>query len=502
MKTNMNKIYTTFSKLLGFFLAMSFSSMLFAQAGTSLFSYGKVDLRTANGNLQSLERGMAFNEGDTVLTGVNGRAQLRMEDGAIFDLKPNSEFVIDEYNFDAASASVSSSSANKNKSFFRLMRGGFRSISGLIGKRNKKNYKVVTPVATIGIRGTDYTAILCDGNCGELGNGGIYLSVASGGVVLSNSAGTLDIDPGQAGFAANANTAPVLTSASVDTASSDEAGDAQLGKSASDEDGNTINLETGEDLNPPAENEVPQGIPGRVAATISGDAQQSAPAGGNLFVNENSAPTEFTTNTATYSGGTTTSNSQGFDANTGLYWGRWSNGSAVVTDASTGSSSETDLNSSSAHWVYTTNQVTPTVPLSGKANFNLVGNTNPTDNHGNSGVLGSASLSADFTSQTVDADVNLAINEQTWDASAQDVALDGDAASFEGDFDSVRITDQATNTTSDGSGELSGFFTGDENGDVSGAGMAYSLSDDADTTVEGTAAFEVESTGNSSGTGN
>ena len=36
---------------------------------------------------------------------------------------------------------------------------GLRTITGLVGKGTRSNYKLTTSVATIGIRGTDYTAL-------------------------------------------------------------------------------------------------------------------------------------------------------------------------------------------------------------------------------------------------------------------------------------------------------------------------------------------------------
>ncbi|MGH8446844.1 MAG: hypothetical protein ACREVL_16350, partial [Solimonas sp.] len=51
------------------------------------------------------------------------------------------------------------------RAFLRLLKGGFRTVSGLIGKANPDEYRVTTPVATIGIRGTDYYAYICDLAC-------------------------------------------------------------------------------------------------------------------------------------------------------------------------------------------------------------------------------------------------------------------------------------------------------------------------------------------------
>lgn len=490
MKTNTNvKTNSIITQLFILCVGVMFSTSLLAEAGSSIFTYGKVDLRQANGTVTTMQRGTSFDMGDAILTGVNGRAQLRMLDGAIFDLKPNTEFLIEEYVFSGARSTTGQNiNAQQDKSFYRLLRGGFRSISGLIGKRNKKNYRVKTPVATIGIRGTDYSADYCDATCASLGGtAGLYLSVASGGVVLSNDGGTLDIDPGQAGFAASQSSAPVLAGGStVGAENSEDAADPLVTKTASDDSGNVISLESGSDL---PEQAVQTSTPGQVAISINGVTAQSPVGGANIVTTGRDSLGEFSTGDTTYNLGSSSITNQGFDAQTGLFWGRWSNGTAVASNAA--GSSNVDLNSSSAHWVYTTNQVTPNLPLTGTANFDLIGNTNPTDNAGNSGTLGSASLSADFTNQTVDADVNLSINSQTWDASATDVALDGEAATFAGDFDTVTITDEASSTVTNGDGTLDGFLTSDDAGNLEGAGMTYSLTDNADTTVDGAVAFEV-----------
>ncbi|MEM9057933.1 MAG: hypothetical protein AAGD86_10670, partial [Pseudomonadota bacterium] len=178
---------------------------------------------------------------------------------------------------------------------------------------------------------------------------------------------------------------------------------------------------------------------------------------------------------------------------TGLQWGRWSTGTIDVTSA-TGTATQ-PLTTSSLHWVTGPEGApTPTLSTQGTAQFSLVGNTNPTDNNGNVGTLGSASLVADFTAQTVDAEVNVAFTDtnQVWAASAEGVSINGSDATFGGDFDSVTVTDTVTSVSSDGSGRLDGFFSGTPAGAVTGAGLTYSLGNPAGTTVSGAAAFQLE----------
>ncbi|MDH3589619.1 MAG: hypothetical protein OEQ74_09460, partial [Gammaproteobacteria bacterium] len=184
----------------------------------------------------------------------------------------------------------------------------------------------------------------------------------------------------------------------------------------------------------------------------------------------------------------------GRDGATGLHWGRWTTGAVDVT-SDDGSLSQSTADSS-VHWVTGPDgNARVELPTEGTADFALIGNTNPTDNNGNVGTLGSANLSADFTSQTADADVSLSFDEtgEVWDASAQDVDINSDAT-FGGDFDSVTVTDSASGDANSGEGDLSGFFSGDADGNLSGAGMSYSLSE-GDDTVSGAAAFQVEDGG-------
>jgi hypothetical protein len=98
-------------------------------------------------------------------------------------------------------ASAEGVAAPGSRAFFRLLKGGFRAVSGLIGKVDRNEYRVDTPVATIGIRGTDYLLILCDEACRndpviddsvpETSNvdGGLIVGVVSGGVAVLNQAG-------------------------------------------------------------------------------------------------------------------------------------------------------------------------------------------------------------------------------------------------------------------------------------------------------------------------
>ncbi|MDH5437118.1 MAG: FecR domain-containing protein, partial [Gammaproteobacteria bacterium] len=156
-----------------------------------IVSSGQFTAVQADGKERVLKRRSAIFEGDTLVTAENGRAQIRFKDGALIDIQAATQLRLDEYHYEGKVDGT-------EKNTMSLIKGGFRTISGIVGKKNKKNYKVNTPVATIGIRGTHYGLHYCGGDCGvDTGDGkfqnktGLYGGVVDGAVVASNDAGDI-----------------------------------------------------------------------------------------------------------------------------------------------------------------------------------------------------------------------------------------------------------------------------------------------------------------------
>lgn len=175
-----------------------------------------------------LSRGSAIKEGDTVTTEKASYAQIRFSDGAVMTLKPGTSIVIKEHHF-------SENEPEKDSSTFSLLKGGLRTVSGLIGKRgNKDAYKLNTATATIGIRGTVFdvndcattsctkeTAATDDNKPGKSENGqsktetgellvpAVYVGVRDGEVVVKNDAGELVLSAGQFGIAPATSVLPI-----------------------------------------------------------------------------------------------------------------------------------------------------------------------------------------------------------------------------------------------------------------------------------------------------
>ena len=146
--------------------------------GRVLVALGDVSV-TRGGRESMLSTGQDLFAGDTVRLGETSNAQLAFTDNGIVALRPKTQFRIDEYVFDRNNDSLSNAA-------FSLVRGGLRTITGLIGTNRRDAYRVRAPSATVGIRGTHYTLVVCQQDCnnndGSLAADGTYGGVLEGRV--------------------------------------------------------------------------------------------------------------------------------------------------------------------------------------------------------------------------------------------------------------------------------------------------------------------------------
>jgi len=173
--------------------------------GQVIISVGKMQASN-RGTFRELLRNSKVFKGDTIRTSENSYTQVRMKDGALLSLRPNTELVITDYNFNGAED-------GSERSFMELVRGGFRTITGYIGHKNKANYRVKTAVATIGIRGTHFGLIACTaGSCDnevEPLEDGIFGGVVDGSISVTNDRGEYIFNNDQYFHVATASSEPV-----------------------------------------------------------------------------------------------------------------------------------------------------------------------------------------------------------------------------------------------------------------------------------------------------
>ncbi len=163
-------------------------------AATIEFVFGTAEIVSVAGDKRAVEKGSSVFVGDTVVT-MDARTQLRFTDGSFVSLLPDSEFRVNAYTFNG------SLDGNERLSM-ELLKGGLRTISGLVGKKIQSAYELITRVSTIGIRGTEYSVVYGENLSG---------SVAHGRIAVCNGAGCLDVAQGQSYFVRDENTKPELT---------------------------------------------------------------------------------------------------------------------------------------------------------------------------------------------------------------------------------------------------------------------------------------------------
>jgi hypothetical protein len=133
---------------------------------------GKVTLAMGQAFLgnQSAQVGASVNIGAELATGADGYLYIKTTDGGFFILRPNSRARVLEYTIEPAQ------SAN-SRFKIELNRGVARSISGDAVKQSRQNFRFNTPVAAIGVIGTDFTVFTDDQTT--------RVAVLSGGIVVS-----------------------------------------------------------------------------------------------------------------------------------------------------------------------------------------------------------------------------------------------------------------------------------------------------------------------------
>lgn len=148
-------------------------------AGRVISLVGTVRVIDADGASRTLARGDAIHAGDTLTLGPRAHAQVRMRDDALIELEAGARFTIPVY----------SESADGASAVMRLLRGAMRTITGTVGDGPDETYQMDTPVATIGIRGTEYALHYCIGDCPDDNrDAGLYGRVDAGAVEVRNQA--------------------------------------------------------------------------------------------------------------------------------------------------------------------------------------------------------------------------------------------------------------------------------------------------------------------------
>lgn len=104
-----------------------------------------------------LSVGGAVYERDQIRTGLQSFTVIAFNDKSRVTMSPQSAFRIEEHEYKPEQP-------DENNSFLSFLQGGLRLVTGAIGQLNRKAFRIATPTATIGIRGTGFD-LVCEGAC-------------------------------------------------------------------------------------------------------------------------------------------------------------------------------------------------------------------------------------------------------------------------------------------------------------------------------------------------
>jgi hypothetical protein len=173
-----------------------------SNAGTVTHLSGTLTARNESGSTRVLAARSGVVAGETLSTAQDTFARVKFGDGTEIVIRPETRFKVEQYSYDEKKP-------ESDNMVFSLLKGGLRSVSGLISKRNRDKIKYVTPTATVGIRGTHFGATVCDGDCPNLKDG-LHVDVSAGAVAITNASGTQEFNAGQFAYVASNATTPVI----------------------------------------------------------------------------------------------------------------------------------------------------------------------------------------------------------------------------------------------------------------------------------------------------
>jgi hypothetical protein len=149
-------------------------------------------------SVRTLTRGSGVIFRDRILTGSESRAEISLIDDSVIWLGDHSDLVVDEMVFDPTGRSGA-----RPRGVVQLFQGVFRMVSGKVNKVPHGSLTLETPMASIGIRGTDFwglqqadklTVVLIDHGELDVSNGSdsVTLSEPLTGVVLRRGAAEIE----------------------------------------------------------------------------------------------------------------------------------------------------------------------------------------------------------------------------------------------------------------------------------------------------------------------
>ena len=421
--------------------------------GRVLVAAGEVVATRANRDVV-LTTGSTLERGDLVRTGEASSAQLRFTDETVVAMRAKTRFHVRDYRFTGADDGVSEVA-------FALLQGGIRTLTGLIGRSRADRYRMGTPLATLGIRGTAYSLLICQQDCladdGSTASDGTYGLVFEGRVSVANPAGEAEFGADEAFFVADLQTPPQRLisrpgflrdrlEARARREERREQVEARAQALAAQREQVAHAVVAALDARPGGADVRPVAVLGTAAAPIVAVADLKDDSGNIALVGAGlGAGVSFATAATAvalvdggrgtviqldpqrglldrfiFNGGAQSGDRQNslvldngrLDADGGAVWGRWSPGASVTVGSITGAPA------TGVHFFFgnlTPESLFSAVPSAATSvRYDYVGGTRPTDNQGNIGQFLSGSFIVNFVNRSIGGNVAYRVDTVTY----------------------------------------------------------------------------------------
>lgn len=399
-------------------LGLAASTQAAEVIGRVLVAVGEVSAMRAGREIR-LQAATPIEAGDRVRTGAASNAQIRLTDESIIALRPDTEFAFTEYRY-------TDREDGSERAFFRLLKGGLRTITGIVGRHNNRNYRLETATATIGIRGTHYVLVMCEQNCfhadGSRAPDGLYgnatgFSFGTNRVSTTNKSGEKVFGVNQPFHVPDINSEPRRLIAPPDFLADKLAGrDRNRGKGERDEsagaaaggrtDGRGVATLSPPEALPAIATEQRDSAGQLAALTTAASVIPSVGNGGTIYFEDGSNSlarmltnaslsvdgqgqlTAFSDGVNTFTRGTAGATDVGSNAAAGnLHWGMWSD--PIVSGAP------------AATFLHFIVGDVPSLPGTGVFTYSPVGGTRPTNAAGVTGTFVGGTVMVDFMPGTL-----------------------------------------------------------------------------------------------------
>ena len=134
------------------FILLTLSAWVWSNIGNIAAVKGEAEIMRDAKTL-TIKSGMVLEVQDKIVTSKQSRVQVILKDDTVVTIGPESSFVFDKYTF---------GSKENSEVAMHINHGFFRTVTGKIGKIAPERFNVKTVSATIGIRGTDFSALVSD----------------------------------------------------------------------------------------------------------------------------------------------------------------------------------------------------------------------------------------------------------------------------------------------------------------------------------------------------